>query len=128
MNAKEAVSLRNTLTALGYPKDITSIITDNSFVYSVVRENCKAKRSKAMDMRFYWLKDRVKRNQFNILWCQGHRNIADYLTKDLPTQQHKVLRDFVVNNRDGCRSIVELPSYRKENENNNLQGVCYLGD
>ena len=125
MNAKEAVYLRNTLTALGYPQDRTTLITDNSFVYSIVRGTCKAKRSKAMDMRFYWLKDRVKRGQFNVLWCQGHRNIADYLTKDLPTLQHKVIRGFILNNQEKCRSIGELPSYRKVDSNIcELEGVC----
>jgi hypothetical protein len=28
----------------------------------------KQKRTKAMDMRFYWIKERVKQGQFNVYW------------------------------------------------------------
>ena len=51
MNSKEAAYIRNILQAMGYQQKTTPIITDNSFVYSIVTGSCKAKRSKSMDMR-----------------------------------------------------------------------------
>jgi hypothetical protein len=47
LNAREAVYLRNVLEAIGYPQQRTPIVTDNSFIFSV------------MDMRYHWLRDRV---------------------------------------------------------------------
>jgi hypothetical protein len=126
MNAREAAYIRNILGAMGYQQEETPIITDNAFVFSVVNGTCKAKRSKSMDMRFYWLKDRVKRKQFKVLWCKGHRNISDHLTKDLPTQQLKSLQSFAIGNSERCRSVIELPSYKASRlgDKCKARGVC----
>ncbi len=59
MNAKEAAHVRNILQSMGYHQSPTPLLTDNAFVNSLVNGTCKAKRSKSMDMRFYWLRDRV---------------------------------------------------------------------
>lgn len=62
-----------------------------------------------MDMRFFWLKDRVSRNQFEVEYCPGRRNVADHLTKDLPTHLLKSLATFVIWNNGRARSVNELP-------------------
>jgi hypothetical protein len=56
---KEAVSVRNTLTALGHTQGSTPIECDNQCATGIMNDTVKQKRSKAMDMRFYWLRDRV---------------------------------------------------------------------
>ena len=38
----------------------------------------KPKRTKDIDMRFYWLIDRMHQNQFSVYWKLGHTNIGDY--------------------------------------------------
>jgi hypothetical protein len=64
MNAQEAVGLRNCLTAMGYPQPATPLKTDNSTANGIINNTMKQKRSKAIDVRFYWLRDRVKQGQF----------------------------------------------------------------
>jgi hypothetical protein len=80
MNAREAVYLRNILEACGYPQQKPPIVTDNAFVFAVVNGTCKAKRSRAMDMRYHWLRDRVGQAQFEVVWCKGEVNGANHLT------------------------------------------------
>eukprot|EP00957_Ditylum_brightwellii_P087459 6657647-Ditylum_brightwellii.AAC.1 len=56
------------------------------------------KRSKAMDMRFQWLRCHAAQKQFNIKWRRGKYNKADYASKHHPPtvhQQHRL--QFVVN-------------------------------
>ncbi len=53
-------------------------------IESVINRTFKVKRLKAMDMRYNWLNDQVKQGQLNVIWCEGHKNIVDYFTKDLP--------------------------------------------
>eukprot|EP00956_Cyclotella_meneghiniana_P044671 scaffold329841_cov242-Cyclotella_meneghiniana.AAC.1 len=57
MNAKTAVPMRKTLEELGHPQPLTPIQTDNSTAYGVINNKIQPKATKAMDMRFYWLKD-----------------------------------------------------------------------
>jgi hypothetical protein len=67
------------------------------------------KRTKSMDMRFYWIKDRVKQGQFNVYWGLGFQNLADYFTKHHSPAHHKRIRDVYIHaeerptNRKGIR-------------------------
>ena len=59
MNAQEAVPLRRGLIEMGHPQQATPLKTDNSTATGIANKTIKQKRSKAIDMRFYWLCDRV---------------------------------------------------------------------
>ena len=67
INTKEGVYIREILETIGYIQNEISIYTDNSFVHSISNETIKIKRSKAMDMRYHWLRDRMQRKQFKII-------------------------------------------------------------
>ena len=41
-----------------------------------------------MDMRFYWICDRVKQGHYNVYWKPGKINKADYVTKHHPPSKH----------------------------------------
>ena len=49
-----------------------------------------------MDMRFHWVKDRVKQAQFTIRWAPGANNFADFFTKLHPASHHKLMREYYV--------------------------------
>eukprot|EP00957_Ditylum_brightwellii_P157821 12012386-Ditylum_brightwellii.AAC.1 len=53
-NAKEAVVLRTTLQELGHQQPATPIQVDNSVAHRIVNSNIPQRKSKAIDMRFYW--------------------------------------------------------------------------
>ena len=130
MNAKEVAYMRHILQAMGYPQHRTPIITDNSFVFTLTNGTCNQKRSRSMDMRFNWLEDRVAQNQFEVIWCKGHINIADHLTKDLPTNQLKMVRELLVESGIGdtsIRSVLQMPDYSRGSRKGpscEVRGVC----
>jgi hypothetical protein len=63
-NAKDAAPFRITLLELGHPQGPTPIQTDNACASGIINDTVKQRRSKAMDMRFYWIKDRVAQDQY----------------------------------------------------------------
>ena len=69
------------LEALGHPQGIIPLKTHNSTAEAFSNSVLKEKRSKAWDMRLYWIKDRVNDNEFYIYWSAGANNFADYFTK-----------------------------------------------
>ena len=91
-NAKEACPIRICLEEMGHPQPATPIVTDNSTAAGIANDTIKQKRSKAIDMRFYWVRDRVKQKQFHILWRKGALNKADYFTKHHPAKHHQAMR------------------------------------
>ena len=87
-NAKEACVLRTTLEEMGHPQPATPIQTDNAVAVGLAHDTVKQRRSKAIDMRFYWIRDRVKNGQFLIYWRKGSDNDADYFSKHHATKHH----------------------------------------
>jgi hypothetical protein len=73
INAKEGAVLRTTYEELGHTQPPTPMETDNTTATGYNNGTIKQKRTKAMDMRFYWIKDRVKQGQFNVYWAQAFK-------------------------------------------------------
>jgi hypothetical protein len=92
VNGQEAVPERITLEELGHPQGPTPMATDNGTALGIANDSIKQKRSKSMDMRFYWIRDRVRQEQFLIYWRKGSTNRADYFTKHHPTKHHRRMR------------------------------------
>jgi hypothetical protein len=62
-NAQSGAPLRVTLTEFGHIQPATPIHTDNSTAFVILNEKIKQKRPKAMDMKYHWLTDRVRKKQ-----------------------------------------------------------------
>jgi hypothetical protein len=60
LNAKEGVNIRNILKEMGHPQPATPMQTDNTTDHVILRGTCKQQRSKSIDMRFYWVRDRAQ--------------------------------------------------------------------
>ena len=76
INAKEAVYLRQILDEMNHPQPRTPMQTDNTTAEGVINKKIQPKRTKAMDMRFHWLRDREAQGQFKIYWRPGKTNLA----------------------------------------------------
>jgi hypothetical protein len=70
-NAQKGAQFRNTLTELGYSQRATSILVDNTVAEGLATDTINAKRSKIMDVRFFWLRDRIQKSQFFIRHIKG---------------------------------------------------------
>jgi hypothetical protein len=109
INAKEGAVLRTTLEELGHKQPPTPMETDNTTATAYSNGTIKQKRTKAMYMRFYWIKDRVKQGQFHVYWGSGFQNLADYFTKHHSPAHHKRIWDVYIHadeqpiNRRGIR-------------------------
>ena len=92
VNGQEAVPIRTTLHELGHPQPATPLQVDNSTALSFANKTLKQERSKAIDMRFYWIQDRTCQGQFLVYWRPGLENIADYHTKHHSPAHHSLMR------------------------------------
>ena len=98
INCQEAVPMRTTLEELGHPQPSTPVQLDNSTASGFANDTIKQKRSKAIDMRYYWLQDRVLLGEFLVYWRPGSENIADYLTKHHSPAHHRLMRGIYLYN------------------------------
>ena len=127
INAQEAVPIKIALEEMGHPQPTTGtpLETDNSTAHDILTATVRMKRSKAFDMRYHWLKDRIAQKHFNLYWAPGKLNKADYYTKHFPPSHHKAERyqpgrlqepthlvNILTSHLRGCvatRSILDCP-------------------
>ena len=92
VNARIGAPLRIALMELGHPQPPTPLEIDNTTSHGILTKSLLPKRSKSMDMRFYWLRDRENQGQFLLYWDRGENNLADYFTKHHSAPYHKKMR------------------------------------
>ena len=110
VNGQEAFHLRNILSDMGYPQPPTTIFCDNKCAVGLANDSVKEKRSKAIDMRWHWIRDRIRQQQFNVVWRCGANNLADFFTKPLSVQDHLSILPLLVST---ARAIFGLRRAKK---------------
>ena len=91
LNAQTLCPIHTALDKLSHPQLATPLQMDNNTASGIINDTVKQKRSKAVDMRFYWLRDRKCQGQFHIFWCPGAANWADYFSKHHPASHHQAV-------------------------------------
>ena len=116
-NARKGEELRTALEEMGHPQPPTPIMTDNTTANGIVNDTVKQRRSRAIDMRFYWLKDRCQQGHFQVYWRPREENYGDYHTRHHPVEHYKDMRKYyLINNlvraQKACEGVLMLTSPR----------------
>jgi hypothetical protein len=90
---KHVVSfIHTTLSEMGHIQDANKLKTDNTTADGIINNAVQQKRFKAMDMIFYWVKDRVEQS--------GTRPImGDYFTKYHYPAHHKQMIPYYLHDK-----------------------------
>ena len=88
VNAQKAVPILTTLSEMGWEQGPTAIQVENYTVLGIATKESRHKKSKAMDMRFYRINNRIKQGQFRVFWRPGPENLEDYHSKHHLTEHH----------------------------------------
>jgi hypothetical protein len=97
INCREGKIIRLILEELGHPQPATPVHCDNATAAGIANDSIKKQRSRAMEMRFFWVTDQVQRNLFDVHWYPGKENLADYFTKHFNAKHHTAVRPYYVN-------------------------------
>ena len=92
VNAQTAVPICTTLTEMGWKQVPTAIQVKNSTAVGIATKEFLKNKSKAMDMRFYWINDRIKQGKFRVFWRPGPENLGGYHSKHHPPENHIAVR------------------------------------
>ena len=104
---KEGLPLRYTLDDIDCIQPATPITCDNTTAVKIIDGSCKLKRSRSIDQRYHWIRERVNEfKDFTVSWEPGTgqlQSIADFLTKPYPTEHTLTMRRYFVK--------AELPAF-----------------
>lgn len=85
--------LRSLLKELGYEQvEPTKIYEDNQACISVAQEPKEHKRMKHIDVKYNFLRDIIAKGYLELEYIPSADQLADIMTKALPTQQFQKLR------------------------------------
>ena len=92
-NGTEVVPIRTTLEAMGHPQPPNPVQVNNFNAEGFAIEIIEQERSKAIDIRFYWIQERTGQGQFLIYWRAGMNNLhilrCFALSMKRPSQSHR---------------------------------------
>ena len=127
-NAQTAIPIRAILEALGHRQPPTPLKTDNATANAFVHQQMRHKKSKAWDMRYWWLKEKFAKKHFQFFWQKGINNWADYFTKHFSPKKHQALRPRYIHRTNAiiqttianvlksrtCKGVLEPCQYRTD--------------
>jgi hypothetical protein len=83
-----------TLEDLGHPQPKTPIHCDNATDVGIANNTIKRQQLQAMEMRYFWVADKVVQDRYSLCWHPGQKNVADYQSKHHLGAHHSVVRSY----------------------------------
>ena len=90
---------RHFLAAQGVPVPVTTIYQDNKSTI-LLSENGKgssSRRTKHLDVRYFFVTDRIKRGEVKVAYCPTENMLADFFTKPLQGAAFRRMRSIILN-------------------------------
>jgi hypothetical protein len=92
LNCKEGMIFCLTLEELGQPQPKTPIHCNNAIAIGIANNTIKRQQSCSMEMRYFWVCDKVAQDAYHVKWHPGQENLADYQSKHHPGAHHTAVR------------------------------------
>ncbi len=93
-NCQTGIIFRLTLADMGHPQPKTPVHCDNATAVGIANNTIKRQRSRSMEMRFFWVGDKVAQGMYKLSWYPGQENLADYQSKHHIGSHHVAVRPW----------------------------------
>jgi hypothetical protein len=92
LNCKEGMIFRMTLEELGHQQPKTIVHCNNATAIGIANNTVKRQHLRSMEMRYFWVCDKVAQDAYNVKWHPGQENLANYQSKHHPGVHHQAVR------------------------------------
>ena len=105
-NCQARMIFRQTLKDLGHPQPKTPVHCDNATTVGIANNTVKRQQSRMMEMRFFWVGDKVAQEIYDVTWHPGMGNLADYQSKHHIGLHHVAVRPYYLHQENLPRIIL----------------------
>jgi hypothetical protein len=91
LNCKEGMIFCLTLEELGHLQPKMPIHCNNATAVSIANNTIKQQRSRLMEMRHFWVCNKVAQDEYDVKWHPGQENLADYQSKHHVGAHHQAI-------------------------------------
>ncbi len=104
-NCQDGIIFRKKLADMGHPQPKTPVHCNNATAVGIENNTIKRQRSRSMEMRFFWVGDKVAQDMFKIRWHPGQENLADYQSKHHVGSHHIAVRPWYLQTENSPRVL-----------------------
>ena len=79
---------------MGHPQPNTPIHCNNATAVGIANNTIKRQRSRSMEMRFFWVRDKIAQEMYDLQWHPWQENLADYQSKHHIRSHHAAVRPW----------------------------------
>jgi hypothetical protein len=109
LNVQEAKIIRLILHEMGHPQPPTPIHCDNSTAVGISNNTVKRQRSRAMEMRYFWVMKQATHKHVKVLWYPRIEKLGDYVTKHHGPKHHQHARPYYTHQPNSPRHLSRAP-------------------
>ena len=80
-NCQTGIVFSQTLKAMGHKQPKTPVHCDNATAVGIANNTVKWQRLQSMEMRFFWISDKIAQDMYALSWHPGQENFANYQSK-----------------------------------------------
>jgi hypothetical protein len=106
LNRQEGMIFQLTLENLGHPQPKILVHCDNATAIGIANNTIKRQRSRAMEMRYFWVGDKVSQDIYSLSCHPGQDDLGNYQSKHHPGAHHTAVGPYYLNKK---KSLLELP-------------------
>ena len=92
---KEAIWLRRLVYELGFKQEVIKVNCDSSSVIQLSKNPKYHERTKHIDVRMHFIRDEISKGVVNVVKVRSEVNLADMLTKHLPSVRFRDLLNLI---------------------------------
>jgi hypothetical protein len=104
------IIFRLTLTEIGHPQPKTPVHCNNAMAVGIANNSIKRQRSRSMEMRFFWVGDKIAQNMYDVSWHPRMENLADYQSKHHLGSHHVNVRPWYLHMENSPRYLPRAQS------------------
>jgi hypothetical protein len=94
LNCKKGMIFRMTLEELGHPQPKTQVHCNNATTIGIANNTIKRQHLGLMEMRYFWVCDKIAQDAYSVKWHPGQENLADYQSKHHLGPHHQTVHPW----------------------------------
>ena len=79
---------------MGHPQPNMPVHCDNATAVGIANNTIKRQRSRSMEMRFFWVGDKIAQEMYDLKWHPGQENLANNQSKHHIGSHHAAVRPW----------------------------------
>jgi hypothetical protein len=104
-NCQDGIIFQQTLANMGHPQPKTPVHCNNAIAVGIENRSVEGQQSRSIEMRLFWVSDKVAQDMYALSWHPGQDNLAYYQSKHCIGSHHIAVRPWYLHTENSPRVL-----------------------